>query len=59
MRTSSTSFSRVNVGAKVVVLPKNAPLMAEGTGGDSVRKRSGRDDAALGPAGAEPDRRRR
>jgi lipoprotein-anchoring transpeptidase ErfK/SrfK len=30
-------FSRVNVGAKVVVLPKNAPLMARG--GDSVRKR--------------------
>ncbi|RTE90421.1 MULTISPECIES: L,D-transpeptidase [Bradyrhizobium] len=30
-------FSRVNVGAKVVVLPKNAPLMARG--GDPVRKR--------------------
>src|SRR5437879_2273954 len=30
-------FSRVNVGARVVVLPKNAPLMARG--GDSVRKR--------------------
>jgi len=30
-------FSRVNVGAKVVVLPKNAPLMAKGS--DSVRKR--------------------
>src|SRR4051794_34961826 len=30
-------FGRVNVGAKVVVLPKNAPLMAKG--GDSVRKR--------------------
>jgi lipoprotein-anchoring transpeptidase ErfK/SrfK len=30
-------FSRVNVGAKVVVLPKNAPLMAKG--GDPVRKR--------------------
>ncbi|MBR0877191.1 lipoprotein-anchoring transpeptidase ErfK/SrfK [Bradyrhizobium japonicum] len=34
-------FSRVNVGAKVVVLPKNAPLMARGydKGGDPVRKR--------------------
>lgn len=31
-------FGRVNVGARVVVLPKNAPLMARG--GDSVRKRS-------------------
>ncbi|MCK1746245.1 L,D-transpeptidase [Bradyrhizobium sp. 139] len=30
-------FSRVNVGAKVVVLPKKAPLMAKG--GDAVRKR--------------------
>ncbi|WP_063694224.1 L,D-transpeptidase [Bradyrhizobium stylosanthis] len=30
-------FSRVNVGAKVVVLPKNAPLMARG--GDPARKR--------------------
>lgn len=30
-------FGRVNVGTKVVVLPKNAPLMARG--GDSVRKR--------------------
>jgi lipoprotein-anchoring transpeptidase ErfK/SrfK len=30
-------FSRVNVGTKVVVLPKNAPLMARG--GDPVRKR--------------------
>jgi lipoprotein-anchoring transpeptidase ErfK/SrfK len=30
-------FGRVNVGAKVVVLPKNAPLMAKG--GDSMRKR--------------------
>ncbi|EIG61011.1 lipoprotein-anchoring transpeptidase ErfK/SrfK [Bradyrhizobium sp. JR1.5] len=30
-------FGRVNVGAKVVVLPKNAPLMAKGS--DSVRKR--------------------
>lgn len=34
-------FSRVNIGAKVVVLPKNAPLMAKGgdKGGDAVRKR--------------------
>lgn len=31
-------FGRVNVGAKVVVLPKNAPLMAKS--GDPVRKRS-------------------
>lgn len=30
-------FSRVNVGAKVVVLPRNAPLMARG--GDALRKR--------------------
>ncbi|QOZ50818.1 L,D-transpeptidase [Bradyrhizobium sp. CCBAU 53338] len=30
-------FSRVSVGAKVVVLPKNAPLMARG--GDPVRRR--------------------
>ncbi len=29
-------FNRVNVGSKVVVLPKNAPLMARG--GDAVRK---------------------
>ncbi|MDN3276273.1 L,D-transpeptidase [Frankia sp. RB7] len=33
----SDLFSRVNVGAKVVVLSKNAPLMARG--GDPVRKR--------------------
>ena len=35
-------FNRVNVGAKVVVLPKNAPLMAKGgdKAGDPVRKRS-------------------
>ena len=34
-------FSRVNIGAKVVVLPKNAPLMAKGgdKDGDAVRKR--------------------
>ena len=32
----SDLYSRVNVGAKVVVLPKNAPLMARG--GDPVRK---------------------
>ncbi|WBL78211.1 L,D-transpeptidase [Bradyrhizobium xenonodulans] len=34
-------FSRVNIGAKVVVLPKNAPLMAKGgdKGSDPVRKR--------------------
>jgi lipoprotein-anchoring transpeptidase ErfK/SrfK len=38
-------FNRVNVGAKVVVLPKNAPLMAKGgdkggdRGGDSARRR--------------------
>ena len=31
-------FGRVNVGAKVVVLPKNAPLMAKG--GDPVHRRS-------------------
>ncbi|MHC4049110.1 L,D-transpeptidase [Bradyrhizobium sp. 25ACV] len=30
-------FSRVNVGARVVVLPKNAPLMAKGS--DTVRRR--------------------
>lgn len=37
----SDLFSRVNVGAKVVVLPKNAPLMAKGgdRGSDSWRKR--------------------
>ena len=39
-------FSRVNVGTKVVVLPKNAPVMARG--GDS---RSG---IAARPAGAHP-----
>jgi hypothetical protein len=39
-------FSRVNVGTKVVVLPKNAPVMARG--GDS---RSG---IAARPAGAYP-----
>jgi lipoprotein-anchoring transpeptidase ErfK/SrfK len=33
----SDLFSRVNVGARVVVRPKNAPLMARG--GDPVRKR--------------------
>ncbi|BAL74252.1 L,D-transpeptidase [Bradyrhizobium cosmicum] len=33
----SDLFSRVTVGTKVVVLPKNAPLMARG--GDPVRKR--------------------
>jgi lipoprotein-anchoring transpeptidase ErfK/SrfK len=33
----SDLFNRVNVGAKVVVLPKNAPLMARD--GDPVRKR--------------------
>lgn len=37
----SDLFSRVNIGAKVVVLPKNAPLMAKGgdKGSDSWRKR--------------------
>jgi lipoprotein-anchoring transpeptidase ErfK/SrfK len=34
----SDLFSRVTVGTKVVVLPKNAPLMAKG--GDPVRKRA-------------------
>jgi hypothetical protein len=29
-------FGRVNIGTKVVVLPKNAPLMAKG--GDPIRK---------------------
>ncbi|MCP3405137.1 L,D-transpeptidase [Bradyrhizobium sp. CCGB01] len=33
----SDLFSRVNVGTKVVVLPKNAPLMAKGS--DPARKR--------------------
>jgi lipoprotein-anchoring transpeptidase ErfK/SrfK len=33
----SDLFSRVNIGARVVVLPKNAPLVARG--GDPVRKR--------------------
>src|ERR1700759_3687098 len=33
----SDLFGRVSIGAKVVVLPKNAPLMARG--GDPVRKR--------------------
>jgi hypothetical protein len=33
----SDLFSRVSVGTKVVVLPKNAPLMARG--GDPLRKR--------------------
>ena len=34
-------YSRVNVGAKVVVLPKNAPLMARGgdKAGEPVRRR--------------------
>ncbi|UWU93904.1 L,D-transpeptidase [Bradyrhizobium sp. CB1015] len=34
-------FNRVNIGAKVVVLPKNAPLMARGgdKAGEPVRKR--------------------
>ncbi|MBR1128694.1 L,D-transpeptidase [Bradyrhizobium iriomotense] len=41
-------FSRVNVGAKVVVLPKNAPLMAKG--GDPVRKRPA---AATLPSGRQ------
>jgi lipoprotein-anchoring transpeptidase ErfK/SrfK len=38
----SDLFSRVSVGAKVVVLPKNAPVMAKGgdRGSDSWRKRS-------------------
>ena len=49
-------FSRVDVGTKVVVLPKNAPIMARPT----ERKRAPasafvrcgpRDDAALGPSG--------
>ncbi|MCK1395251.1 L,D-transpeptidase [Bradyrhizobium sp. 1] len=37
----SDLFSRVNVGTKVVVLPKNAPIMAKGgdKGSDSWRKR--------------------
>ena len=33
-------FSRVSVGAKVVVLPKHAPVMARGGDGKSVRPRS-------------------
>ncbi|QHO72307.1 L,D-transpeptidase [Bradyrhizobium sp. CCBAU 051011] len=36
-------FSRVNVGTKVVVLPKNAPVMARGGDGRTVR-----------PAGVQP-----
>ena len=47
----SDLFSRVNVGAKVVVLPKNAPLMARGR--RSRPQAAGGDDAALGPPGAE------
>ncbi|MBR0712316.1 MULTISPECIES: L,D-transpeptidase [Bradyrhizobium] len=45
-------FSRVNVGAKVVVLPKNAPLMAKGgdKGSDSWRKRPA---AATLPSGRQ------
>ncbi|KRR04198.1 hypothetical protein CQ12_33950 [Bradyrhizobium jicamae] len=39
-------FSRVNVGTKVVVLPKNAPVMARG--GDT------RTSIAVRPAGAQP-----
>ena len=47
-------FSRVNVGAKVVVLPKNAPLMAKGTTRRRPRTQApAGDDAAFGPAGAE------
>jgi lipoprotein-anchoring transpeptidase ErfK/SrfK len=33
-------FNRVNVGTRVVVLPKNAPLMARGGDGETARKRS-------------------
>ena len=49
----SDLFSRVDVGTKVVVLPKNAPHMAR-RGGDPVRGRAGGDHAALGSPGDEP-----
>ena len=51
-------FSRVNVGTKVVVLPKNAPHMA--TRPATIRfarqraAASGRDDGRSGPPGDEP-----
>ena len=44
-------FSRVDVGTKVVVLPKNAPLLARDPAGPP--QRAGRDAAALGPPGHE------
>ena len=54
-------FSRVNIGTKVVVLPKNAPVVARGADtthhyfGSSSRRASasGGDHAAFGPPGDE------
>jgi hypothetical protein len=43
-------FSRVNIGTKVVVLPKNAPLMAKG--GDPAR-RPGRAAVTTLPSGSQ------
>ncbi len=44
-------FGRVNVGTKVVVLPKNAPLMAKG--GDGGRKHAVRPAATTLPSGRQ------
>jgi lipoprotein-anchoring transpeptidase ErfK/SrfK len=53
-------FSRVDVGTRVVVLPKNAPVMARGrdsrTGIDGPsRRRAAAPGRGLGPPGDEPD----
>ena len=45
----SDLFSRVDVGTRVVVLPKNAPLRARGP----AQARPRRDDAAVAPSGHE------
>ena len=52
-------FSRVDVGTKVVVLPKNAPHLEARAAITGSRRgdravASGRDDAAVGPSGDEP-----
>ena len=59
-------FSRVTVGTKVVVLPKNAPHMATRTEtrrrspfARQPRSRVRRDVGLAGPPGDEPFRRRR
>ena len=50
-------FSRVDVGAKVVVLPKHAPVMARGGDSRTGMRSSGRHTSAPGRGHARAARR--